>query len=334
VKEKKLFFTQQIPFLPDIDSLPFPARHLTDHYRKKYRDQMKNKIAFVLTSRGCPFRCTFCACWKLMNGKYISRDPESVVEEMATLPDDVDLVCFADDNTLHSARRAWRLSELIKEQNIQKRFTMYARADTIIKHPKLIESLKEAGLKYLTLGIESVRDDELGKLNKNCSVQINNEAIRILQKIGVANAAHFIINPDFMEEDFSELFKYVCDMNLFQPIFAVLTPLPGTDLYAQSHDRLFIRDYDFYDFIHSVLPTKLSRKEFYRQLAKIYLKTYSFSRYFRSISNDLWSSFRKSRPSQPLHPDRLSFLEMVVSHIVGYPLVFKLKNTYRSEPLA
>ena len=105
-KERGLLFTESAPFAVDLNGLPFPSRHLTRHYRKAYRDQFRNRVAMVLTSRGCPFRCNFCACWKLLRGRYLIRSPESVVEELATLPEDMDLIYFADDNTLHNVKHA------------------------------------------------------------------------------------------------------------------------------------------------------------------------------------------------------------------------------------
>jgi radical SAM superfamily enzyme YgiQ (UPF0313 family) len=332
-KKDDLYFTEKADFNVNLDSLPLPSRRLTRQYRKYYRDHLRNKTTFILTSRGCPYRCTFCACWKLMQGRYITRSPESVVEELAGIPEDVDLVCFADDNSLHSIRRAWRLSDLIKEHKINKKLSMYARADTIVKHPDLIESLRDVGLQYLTVGVEAVKDGDLESLNKGTSVQINNEAIRILQRLGIGNAAHFIVNPDYTEEDFNLLFKYVSDMDLFQVVFTVLTPLPGTELYEENYDRFAIRNYDFFDHVHSILPTKLSRKEFYRQVALLYTRCYSFKRYFKSVLKDVRLSLSKSRSSLTVNPDRLPFFKMILLHVFAYPLLFKFRNIHKTEPL-
>jgi radical SAM superfamily enzyme YgiQ (UPF0313 family) len=326
-------FTEQADFDVELDSLPLPARHLTRHYWKHYRDQRRNRTAFVLTSRGCPYRCTFCACWKLMQGKYITRNPEFVVEELALLPEDVKLVCFADDNSLHSIRRAWRLSELIQQRGINKKLSMYARVDTIVKHPDLIESLKVAGLDHLTLGLEAIKDEELDAFNKKTSVEKNNEAIRILQKLDVTNLAHFIVNPDFTEEDFNQLFKYICDMDLYQPVFTVLTPLPGTELYQNSCNRLAIKNYDFFDHAHSVLPTKLDRREFYSQFVRLYAKSYSYRRYFKSVWKDIHSKLNLSKGAVHYRGDRLSLIRLILMHIFVYPLKNKMRNMYRSEPL-
>ncbi len=331
--EKEFVFTPRSDFVADLDSLPLPSRHLTRHYRKHYRDQMRNKTAFVLTSRGCPFRCTFCACWKLMQGKYLTRDPESVVEELAQLPEEVELVYFADDNSLHSVRRAWRLSELIRERKIKKKLSMYARADTVVKHPDLIESLKSAGLDYLTLGIEAISDEDLGVLNKKISVEKNDQAIRILHKLGITNSAHFIVHPEYIEKDFDALYRYVCEMDLFQPVFTVLTPLPGTRLYQENRDRLAITNYDFFDHVHSVLPTKLERKEFYSQFMNLYAKCYSYRRYFKSVWKEARSKLKLSRDDGHSGCDRLPLIKMILLHMFTYPLKSKMRNLYRSEPL-
>lgn len=331
--DESLLFTERTHFDVNLDSLPFPARHLTDLYRKYYRDHMRYRTVYMMTSRGCPFRCTFCACWNLMEGKYIVRSPESIVEEIAGLPEDVDLVNFSDDNTLHGIGRAWRLSNLIRERKMRRKFSMFARADTIVKHPDLIKNFKEIGLQYLTVGIEAIKDEDLDNLNKRVTVQTNNEAIRILQRLGISNAAHFIVCPDYTKEDFEELFNYVCRLNLFHPLFTVLTPLPGTELYRKTHDQLVIRDYDFFDFVHSVLPTKLSRREFYHQFARLYLRCYSFKRYFKSILKDIRLRLKKTKDAVHYHPDRLPFLRMVFLHLGGIPLYWRHRNIYKSEPL-
>lgn len=332
-KETGLYFTEQEALFIDLDSLPLPARHLTRHYKKKYHDSMRNTTALIMTSRGCPFRCTFCACWKMMNGKYFTRSPESIVEEFASMPDDVDLVLAADDNTLHDIRRAWRLSDLLKEKKIRRKFAMYARADTIVKHPDLIENLRDAGLEYLTVGLESFRDEELDVFHKGISIQTNNEAVHILRRIGVSISAHLMVNPDYTEKDFNLLFEYVCNMNLFRPVFPVLTPLPGTELYFKNYDRMVIRDYDFFDFSHSILPTKLERNEFYGQYADLYRKSYSFRRHLNAKFKDLRFLFRKSKDYLPTNRDRISLFKLGMVHIVGYPLYLRLKNQYKSEPL-
>ncbi|MFW6137622.1 MAG: B12-binding domain-containing radical SAM protein [Spirochaetota bacterium] len=329
----ELHFNPTRPAPVDLDSLPFPARHLTEKYHKKYHDSLLNRISLVMTSRGCPFRCTFCACWKLMQGKYVTRDVSSVVRELKSLPEDSRIVYFSDDNTVHNIRRAWELSENIKKEKINKKIQMYARADLIVRNPELFQSLKEAGLEYLTVGFESINDSELDNLNKKTTVAINNHAIAILKKLGIYINAHFIIDPGYTENDFKHLLQYLEDKALFRPAFPVLTPLPGTELYQQTQNRLAVQDYDFFDFAHSVLPTRLDRREFYKQLAGLYNKSYSIRRFIR-----FWRNKKKYRKNTDRfyasNTDGISIWMVLILRMFALPYFLKLKRAYKTEPLA
>jgi radical SAM superfamily enzyme YgiQ (UPF0313 family) len=333
-KNGGLLFTQSAPFAVDLDRLPLPARDLTRQYRKGYHDQNGTRNAMVLTSRGCPFRCNFCACWKLLGGKYLVRSPESVVQEMTALPEDIEQIFFADDNTLHNVQHAWRLARLIRESGIRLKFSMFARADTVVKHPDLIRYLKECGLTSLTVGIESIRDEELAAMNKRTTAATNVRAIEILHEQRISIGAHFIVNPEFTREDFDRLFQYVDEHNLFRPVYTVLTPYPGTDLYLENQEKILIRDFDFYDVVHAIFPTRLGRREFYRELERLYLRTYSFRRYFRSIFRDFVLKLRNPKRSSASRPDRLPLVKLALLHLFLLPLLFRFRRIYKHEPIA
>lgn len=273
-----VFFTEKVFSIPDLDSLPLPDRNLTRKYQKKYHDPVRNNLALIMTSKGCPFRCNFCACWKLMNGHYAARTPESIINELKSLPDDVDVVYFSDDNTFNDIGRMWRLSELIKRNSIKKKLQMYARADTIIKNRSLFEKMAASGLKFISIGLESYKDKDLDYYKKKTTSDMNTQAIRILKELNIHIIALFIVRPDYSKEDFRQLLSYVFMNNLFRPAFPVLTPLPGTELYDETIGYAENKNYDIYDFAHSVLPTKLAPKEFYQQLTTLYLKSFSLSR--------------------------------------------------------
>jgi len=334
VNGNEIIFTEKHRDVGDLDQLPMPARHLIQKYQNKYRDGWgEKKVASVMSSRGCPFRCTFCACWKLMNGKLRARSVEPIIEEIQSLPDEIDVIYFCDDNTLFDIKRAWHLSEMIQKHHIKKKIKLYARADTIVKHPDLFESLRESGLEYLTVGFESSKDEELEKLNKKVTVRTNNEAIRILKKLGIFVLPSFIVDPEYVEEDFDQLYDYVNEKRLFRPIFPVLTPSPGTDLYEKTRDQLVIKDYDFYDYTHSVLPTKMNRKKFYHQVADLYRKSYSIRRFIRFKMNSLHRSRAKDEDFYVYNADGFSFFTLLLANILALPMFLKLRNTHRSEPL-
>jgi len=256
-----------------LDTLPLPMRSLTAGCRNRYFRGSWRPLASIMTSRGCPFRCSFCALWKISGGRYMVRSPESVVGELETIAED--FIDFAEDNALHDVPRARKIAELISERGIKKTYKLYARSDTVVRHPSLIEQWKRVGMELVLIGMESFRDSELRGLNKANNVRNNEEAIRILHRNGVEIAAYFIIQPDYTEQDFDQLASYVASMNLTQPIFTVLTPLPGTDLYEQKFKELTTHNYELYDFVHPVLPTKLPLEKFYACLLQLYSACYS-----------------------------------------------------------
>ena len=269
----KWISTGEREMIKDLDLLPVPARPLTSSYRDKYFRGKWRPIASLSSSKGCPFRCSFCSLWKIMKGKYKTRSAGSVVNEIKQIQEHY--IDFAEDNFLHDLKRAEKIYELIKADGIKKTYKLYARSDTIVKRPDIIEKWKEIGMELILIGLESFRDNELKDLNKRNSIKNNEEAIRILQANDVEIAAYFIVNPDYTQEDFEQLGDYVINLKLTQPIFTVLTPLPGTDLYEQTKDKITTDNYELFDFVHSVLPTRLPKKEFYQSLADLYKKTYS-----------------------------------------------------------
>ncbi|MDD5687859.1 MAG: radical SAM protein [Elusimicrobia bacterium] len=271
--EKDLFFTTPRELISNMDDMPVPNRSLTANHRNEYFRGSWRPVASIMTSKGCPFRCNFCALWKINNGKYFVRSPESVVDELENIKEH--FIDFAEDNALHDIPRAEKIYELIKKRGIKKTYKLYARSDTIVRHPEIVEKWKEIGMELVLIGLESFKDDELKELNKHNTISNNEKAVSILQENGVEIAAYFIINPNYIKEDFDRLAEYVQKLNLKQPIFTVLTPLPGTDFYKEKYNELTTHNYQMYDFVHSVLPTKLPTKDFYKCLIELYRKTYA-----------------------------------------------------------
>jgi radical SAM superfamily enzyme YgiQ (UPF0313 family) len=260
---------------PGLDTLPFPARHLTAKYRKHYYSEWMKPLASIRTSRGCPFRCNFCALWKLTGGRYLKRDPGKIVEELAGIEEEY--VFFADDESLVDASRMMRLAQKIKETGLNKRYFLYGRSDTIAKHPELLEAWKAIGLERVFVGFEFFRDEDLEYIHKGSTAEDNEKAVKILQDLDIEIYASFILRPEFTREDFLRFGDYCRGLNLNFVSFAVLTPLPGTDLYAEVRDRMITHEYDYFDFIHTLLPTALPLREFYEEYYQLYRRSVSFS---------------------------------------------------------
>jgi radical SAM superfamily enzyme YgiQ (UPF0313 family) len=172
----------------------------------------------------------------------------------------------------------FKLAELIKDRGIQKRYFLYARSDTITKNPGLIKQWRDIGLERVFVGIEFCRDEDLHYIHKNSTTKDNDLAIEILHGLGIDIYASFIIRPEFSSDEFAALRNYSNQSGLSFASFAVLTPLPGTELYEEVKDKMLTHDYDYFDFIHTLLPTKLSLKKFYQEYHDLYTKGIAFGK--------------------------------------------------------
>lgn len=260
----------------DLDSLPFPNRQLTSKYRNLYFAEWMKPLASIRTSKGCPYRCHFCAEWKVAEGHYLKRKPERIVEELAQITEPN--VFFADDESLIDAERMTYLTKLIKQAGIKKRYYLYGRSDTIIKHPELLKAWRDIGLERIFVGFEFFRDEDLKYIKKGSSSEDNEKAMRILQKLGIEVYASFIVRPEFSKADFEAYRRYCRKLKTKSATFAMLTPLPGTDLYAEVKDKLILNDPDYFDFIHTMLPTVLPLKEFYSEYRRLFMTASAFHR--------------------------------------------------------
>jgi radical SAM superfamily enzyme YgiQ (UPF0313 family) len=276
----KFIFTGERDLI-DVDTMPTANRALTKEYRKNYFRGSWRPTGSVIFSRGCPFRCEFCAEWKINRGKYRVRDPRSVMREIAGMEEYY--MHFIDDNTFENVGKARELAECIKAEGVKKKYEVYGRSDTIVKHPELIEQWREIGLELVLIGLEAIDHDKLKSWNKRISPSVNDEAITILHKNGIEIAAYFIIDPDFGREDFDALLSYIEKRKLTHPIFTVLSPFPGTELRERRRKELLTDSYQILDFFHTVLPTRLPLEEFYDNFSDLYFKSYSFKKALRHV---------------------------------------------------
>jgi radical SAM superfamily enzyme YgiQ (UPF0313 family) len=291
----------------DLDELPFPDRSLTQEYRHAYYSEYMQPLASIRTSKGCPFRCNFCALWKIADGKYLKRAPEQIVRELEEIEEEY--VFFADDESLVDVARMKRLAELIQEKDIRKRYFLYGRSDTIAKHSDLLELWRDVGLERVFVGLEFFRDSDLEFINKGSTADHNLRAVRVLQDLGIDIYASFILRPEFTKEDFAEFRRYCRSINLSFASYAVLTPLPGTDLYDELEDQLLTHEPEFFDFIHTVLPTTLPLEDFYEQYYRLYTRTiplknsfpFMLKYRFRDILPSMAKFLRWSKRLRTLH---------------------------------
>jgi len=248
-----------------------PRRDLTKKYHKHYR------VNLVVTSRGCPYRCKYCALWKAAGGKYRERPINNILEDISRI-DNKKPVYLADDNTFDNVKRAHELADALKTAGMEGRgYFTYGRTDTIVKHPDLFEKWRKIGLSEIVAGLETFTDKGLMDYHKRNTIENNASAVKILQELGIINWAHFVIHHDASLDDFEALYEYIDKLKLLTPFCLPLTPLPGTDLWTEmeTSGQVEVHNMDFFNFEYPVSKTKLPRRVYSEQVVRLWNRVYN-----------------------------------------------------------
>lgn len=268
-KDKEWVVNKHLPIDPD--GLPIPDRSHFNETKHLYRYLGYSPCAIVKTAFSCPYQCNFCYCRKINDGKYAARNIDLVVEEIEGIQ--CDSIHIVDDTFLVNRERVNRFIALIKEKNIRKNFIFYSRADFVVENEDVIEQLSAIGTKGIIVGLEAIDDSTLNSYSKQCSEDVNERCVRILQKYGIDCLALFIIDINATKKDFDRLYKWVEGVGLRYASVSIFTPIPGTPLFDEYKDKLTTDKMQYWDFLHLVLePANMSRKAFYLEYYKLFLR--------------------------------------------------------------
>jgi len=248
--------------IEDLDSLPYPARHLLDMnaYKKaglKYGG--KRSVAVISTSRGCPNDCSFCVTPQMYGKKWRARTAESVVSEIEFLYNEHGFraIAFCDDNFTVSPRRVKEICALILEKKLDIWWWGLSTAETLLKNEDMVSLMAKAGAKTVYIGVESPNPDTLQEYNKRIKTDTPSRAVALLKKNGLQVFASYIlggINDDVPKILQTIKFARLLDTEVAQ--FSILTPYPGTGLFSKLESSLRHRKWRLYDGIHLVFRHK------------------------------------------------------------------------------
>lgn len=236
----------------NLDSLPMPDWSLVYNSDKIY-------VKPVMTSRGCPYDCTFCTVTKMFGRRYRFNSPERVLEELFATRHR--RVFFYDDN--FGANRK-RLKEILKGM-INKNFngSWYAQLRTdVTEDEETICLMSDSNCGHVLIGFESINDKTLEEFNKRQKSSDILNSIRSFHSYGIGVHGMFVLGADTDEPDiFQKTLDFCRENELDTAQFGVLTPFPGTDTYRKlkEEDRIIHQKWEYYDGMHVVFqPKKMS----------------------------------------------------------------------------
>ena len=311
----------------DLDIFPFPARDLvdTERYRRLWKKRHGYFSVNMVTTRGCPFHCNWCA--KPIYGQvYNSRSPHNVVQEMKLLKETTrpDHLWFCDD--IFGLKLGWvaHFSEEVLRQKAVIPFKCLGRADLLLKEDT-IENLRRAGCRTVWVGAESGSQKILDAMEKGTTVEQIYETTRRLKEAGIA--VGFFLQygyPGETRDDIALTLRMVRQCSPDEIGVSVSYPLPGTKFHekvrtAMGEKQNWVDSKDLALMFTGTYPA-----DFYRVLHRVTHKKFRVWKSLEALSNTM------ARPWM-LRPSLFRKLAAGAYHSITLPTIERELSGFQSR---
>lgn len=266
------------PLIRELDKLPFPDRTLLE---QEYRSEIVGilgsgcKFTTVLTSRGCPYGCKYCACSAFTSRTVRFRSPENVVEEMEMLWEEgYGEIGFVDDNLLLNGKRIEKICELLKARKIK--LNMWAEGRVDQASLGVLRKFSRAGCKTIYYGIESGTTKVLNYFGKNITPELSRKAVSNSKKAGIENIiGSFIVGaPIETPEDVKRTFDFALSLKGMDfPQMNVLNLSPGMELWDEAIKSGYLNEDEYWEVpvaAVNVYPSYIKEKELTKMIDDFY----------------------------------------------------------------
>ncbi len=230
----------------DVDTLPWPDYEgfELDTYLQaspSISGLNRQNTVFMITSRSCPFQCTF--CFHTTGRKYRQRSLDGFFEELdhmvATY--DIDYVCIADELFSVNPKRVKEFCRRIKQYGIK--WWAQFRCDHIVKNPELLEVLKGSGCEVMSFGLESADNRILESMRKKTTIEMAEQALKLVYDANIAMEGAFLFGDiEETRETANNTLQWWKDHAEYRIVLNVVTIYPGTFLYENAIERGLIKD--------------------------------------------------------------------------------------------
>jgi radical SAM superfamily enzyme YgiQ (UPF0313 family) len=288
-KDGQVVTTKLGEMIKDLDTLPFPARDIlavhphTDMFKSLPRaTEIIRAHTSMFSSRGCPYKCFFCASSRFWNKvRFFSAEYVVAEIEHLYLQYGVNKISFLDDLFIADKKRLIEIVELLGKRNLLGKIPFICNVRSNLVNDDLCRILKELGVVLVGMGLESGCQSTLDYLKGNVTIEQHTQALATLRHHGIPVNPSFIIGSPYEErDDIRQTIKFIKDNHIhFFEVYA-LTPFPGTPVWEYAKGRgLVSEDMDWsrldvhnFDSRSVVVSEKLAFDEldhFYRQMRKI-----------------------------------------------------------------
>jgi len=235
----------------------------------------------LVSSRGCPFKCSFCSISAFYNGKYRQRKVEDVIADIERYVGwGYENFWFHDDTLTADVKWVREFCNQVIDRGFKITWNCMSRVDTICRDPGLVALMAKAGCNLMSIGIESGIPEIIERMHKKIDHEQIKTAIKILNQTKISHYWFMILGsgdefdtPEYINKNI----KFFCSFKFGMVLVSVLTPFPGTEIYEKlrSENRILHYDWEKYDITHCVYqPLGMSPKQLEGFLPKAYFRIY------------------------------------------------------------
>jgi anaerobic magnesium-protoporphyrin IX monomethyl ester cyclase len=213
-------------FIKSLDSLPYPARDAL------YVDKTKIDAGAMITARGCPYRCKYCASPKIWKCMTRYRSVENVLNEIEYIVGHhgVELVRFQDDTFTLKRQRVTKMCRGLIDRKLNISWVCDTRVDRIDE--TLLHLIKQAGCVRIKIGVESGSDEILKRVNKGITVDQVKRAVRLIKDVGIPLTIYLMIGfPGETDTDVGLTIDLAQEIDADYNSLSIISPYYGTELY-------------------------------------------------------------------------------------------------------
>jgi radical SAM superfamily enzyme YgiQ (UPF0313 family) len=273
--------------IEDLDSIPFPIRDNPKIYYSILSSKITNSM---ITTRGCPYQCTFCDR-PAMGRKYRERSPSNVVDEIEDcILHGIEEINMYDDTFTINRGRVLAICDEIEKRNLKFTWDIRARVNTV--DLELLKRLRSVGCIRIRMGVESGVQRILDILKKGITIPQIKSAFKAANEAGMETFSYFMIgNPEETKQDIETSWNLSRELKAKYAQFTIFCPFPSTKIYSDwlnIHDRDIWRDFSLNPtsgFIPPHWDQYFNVEELRTMLKKIY-KSYYFTPSF------IWSKLK------------------------------------------
>jgi radical SAM superfamily enzyme YgiQ (UPF0313 family) len=245
-----IIHNSQGPVLDNLDSLPLPAYDLLP--MSKYKPSLGSYKLLpaigMVTSRGCPGKCTF--CYGQYFGKKIRyHSAERIYAEIMHLKDIYGIreISFYDDTFTAVKPNLVKFCNMLINRDAKLSWSCFSRTDLVNKD--LLKLMKTAGCHQICYGVESGDENILKNIQKDVSLETAKEAIKLTKAAGIEARATFMIgNPEETVQTLEKTFKFAVEIDPDIALFNITTPFPGTEMFKWASNNGYIKTYNWADY--------------------------------------------------------------------------------------